>query len=305
MIKDFSLLAKKYCPELFIKYDEPLAPYSSFKIGGIASAFVKPNDERELIETIRAAKESNSKYFLLGFGSNLLFSDSGFCGVVISTSCLKKIKVEKYKIIAQSGASLSSVALSAARADLDGISFAYGIPGSVGGAVFMNAGAYGGQMSDVVESSRYYDTEKGEEGFFVGDEHLFDYRSSVYSKNSGRFVILDTTISLKKGDSKKITQYMNELMSRRIDKQPLEYPSAGSVFKRPDGYFAGKLIEDCGLKGFSIGGAQVSEKHAGFIINTGNATANDVLSLIEHIKETVFKETSVELECEIRIIGEK
>lgn len=302
MTEKFLLSASKYCPNIWAKFDEPLFKHSSFKIGGAADVFVTPSNEDELIGAIRAAGQCGMKYFLLGNGSNVLFSDEGFRGVVISTAALRSITRDGNVIKAQCGASLTALSLAAAQASLDGLTFAYGIPGTVGGAVFMNAGAYGGQIQDALVSSRYYNAETDTYGEFNGVEHDFSYRKSVYNTSGGRLAVLDASFLLGDGNEEKLTQTMNDFMSRRREKQPLEYPSAGSVFKRPEGCFAGQLIEECGLKGYSFGGAQISEKHAGFIINRGGATAKDVLSLVEYIKETVLKKYGVELECEICVI---
>ncbi len=285
------------------KLDLPLAHYSTFKIGGNADIMVFPRDERELVYSVKAAKEKGKKYFILGNGSNTLFSDNGYRGVVISTERLNNFVVNNTEIEAYVGASLTSVSKTAQTNSLAGLAFAYGIPGSVGGAIYMNAGAYGGEMSDVVIESRYYDPTEDKIFSLVGDEHKFSYRHSFYIENPD-FIILSAKLKLSKGNTCEILDEMKDYMARRRDKQPLEYPSAGSVFKRCPGHFAGKLIEDSGLKGYTVGGAQVSEKHAGFIINIGGAKAKDVMDLIEYIKETVYKKHGVNLECEVKIIGE-
>lgn len=285
------------------KLDLPLAHYSTFKIGGNADIMVFPRDERELVYSVKTAKDKGKKYFILGNGSNTLFSDNGYRGVVISTERLNNVVVNNTEIEAGVGASLTALSKTAQTNSLSGLAFAYGIPGNVGGALYMNAGAYGGEMSDVVVESRYYNPSEDKIFSLAGDEHKFSYRHSFYIENPD-FVILSAKLKLNKGNACEILDEMKDYMARRRDKQPLEYPSAGSVFKRCPGHFAGKLIEDSGLKGYTVGGAQVSEKHAGFIINIGGAKAKDVMDLIEYIKETVYKKHGVNLECEVKIIGE-
>lgn len=276
----------------------PMSAHTTFRIGGPADVFARPADVDSFILALKIAKEENVRFYVLGRGSNLLFSDEGFKGIIISTENLKKITVDGNKIYAESGVTLTTLSQKARDAALAGLSFSYGIPGFVGGAVFMNAGAYGGQISDVLVKSTYYDIEKDEIGTVIGDSHNFGYRESIYREDTNK-VILSAEFELNSGDTDTIRAEMEDYMDRRRTKQPLEYPSAGSVFKRPEGYFAGKLIEDCGLKGKKIGGAMVSEKHAGFIVNAGNAKAADVFALIEHIKNEVRSKFGVELECEM------
>ena len=276
----------------------PMCEHTTFRIGGNADIFVRPDSVEKLIVALNIAKEENIRFFVLGRGSNLLFSDEGFRGVIISTENLKKITVEGNSIKCECGVTLTNLALKARDASLAGLSFAYGIPGFVGGAVYMNAGAYGGQISDVLVRSTYYDMVSGEVGVFSGDEHNFGYRESAYKEDINK-IILSAEFELVSGDASVIRSEMEEYMERRRSKQPLEYPSAGSVFKRPVGYFAGQLIEESGFKGKKVGGAMVSEKHAGFIVNAGGATANDVLSLVKLIQDAVKERYSVDLVCEI------
>ena len=244
-------------------------------------------------------KEYKIDYILLGNGSNVLICENHFDGVVIVTSHMNNIDIKDDCIYADCGIPLNKIANFAKENSLSGLEFAYGIPGTLGGAVYMNAGAYGGQMSDVVYSSEYINAETLEIGTFNAEQHEFSYRQSVYGKNKD-LIVLSAVLKLKRGDIIEIEAAMNKNITARKEKQPLEYPSAGSVFKRGDGYFAAKVIEDCGLKGCSVGGAQVSEKHAGFIINKGGAKFSDVINLIEHIKSAVYEKTGIKLECEIK-----
>ncbi len=278
--------------------DEPMSRHTSFRIGGPADIFVTPESADSLKEVYSFAHELGLSTYIIGRGSNVLFADEGFRGVIISTEKLTEVKIEGNILSAQCGASFTHIAALARDAGLSGLEFAYGIPGAVGGAVFMNAGAYGGQVSDCLLGSSAFDPESGHIVYTDGADHEFGYRTSIYKKNPER-VILSADFQLIPGEVEEIRAKMDDYMGRRRDKQPLEYPSAGSVFKRPEGYFAGQLIEEQGLKGYTIGGAQVSEKHAGFIINRGGATADDVLSLIEHIQKTVYSARGVMLECEV------
>lgn len=299
---DFKTALKELSSDVKIKENEPLALHSTFRIGGTARYFALPENEDQLVAVLRAAKLSGERHIIVGNGSNILFSDDGFDGIVTSTCQAKKISVEGDKITALCGASVIRAAIEAQKNGLSGLEFAYGIPGTVGGCVSMNAGAYGGQMSDVVVETKCYDIETDKIFVLNNAQQNFAYRHTVFTDHP-EYVVLGSTMMLKKDDPVEIQARMNDYMSCRQEKQPLEFPSAGSVFKRPEGYFAGKLVEDCNLKGFSIGGAQVSEKHAGFIINRGNATSKDVLCLIEHIKKTVFDRFGVILECEVKIVG--
>ncbi len=280
-----------------------LSAKSSFKIGGNADLAVFPKDAGELEYVVAYLKDREIPFVVVGNGSNILFEDEGYRGCVIFTDKMNTVKVDGNRLYAGAGASFTAMAVAAKNASLTGLEFAYGIPGSCGGAVVMNAGAYGGQVSDVLESCEIYDTEKLELYTLRKDEMELSYRHSILSDNKN-LICLGATFALKEGDKDEIDAVMRDLMQRRISKQPLEYPSAGSVFKRPaPDLFVGKMIEDSGLKGYTVGGAQVSEKHAGFIINVGSATAADVLGLVEHIKSVIRANYGVELECEIRRVG--
>ncbi len=281
---------------------EPMKNHTTFKIGGSADWFLVPQNKEQLTEIIAVIKEVKMPFFVLGNGSNLLVGDKGIRGVVI---CLGKqmdnIEISENECRTESGALLSKVANAVQRQGLSGLEFASGIPGSIGGAVFMNAGAYEHEMKEIIKTVEYMD--KNGEIFTISNEDCdFGYRTSLFSKND--YIVLGCTLILKVDNPCEIRKRMDDYTSRRTSKQPLEKPSAGSVFKRPVGHFAGALIEQSGLKGYQIGGAQVSQKHAGFIINTGNATAKDVLDLIEHIKKVVFENFGVMLEPEVKMIGE-
>lgn len=280
-----------------IKQNEPMSRHTSFKIGGNADLYIIPHDMDALIETVRILKETETKRYFLGNATNVLFDDAGFHGAVVSLGNICAIKVIENRIIAEAGASLNLVCKTARDKELSGLEFAYGIPGSIGGAVFMNAGAYGGEMSQVVAQSTYFSLDDMTVHTIPLTAHEYGYRESVYRHNN--WLVLSAVLELQKGEYDKINAAMNDYMSRRIDKQPLEYPSAGSVFKRYPGRYTGQMIEECGLKGYSIGGAQVSEKHAGFIVNKGGATSADVLALIEHIKNEVYKKFDCRIECEV------
>lgn len=276
----------------------------SFRVGGNVRVVAKPKNADELEGLYAFFEENNIKNILLGRGSNVVISDDGYDGVVVSLCALSSVDIDVTDdncIVAGAGASMLKLANFAQENGLSGLEFAHGIPGSVGGGVYMNAGAYGGEICQVLKSCLIFDKESGT--FFIADakECEFSYRHSIFMDNKD-LIILFATFELKEGDSDAIKSKMDELKSSRVSKQPLEYPSAGSTFKRPEGYFAGKLIEDAGLKGYSIGGAQVSEKHAGFVINRENATANDVKNLIEHIKKEVKEKFDVSLECEVEFV---
>ncbi len=270
---------------------EPLSKHTTFKIGGVADTYVKVTSLSKLSTILKECRESDIDYMIIGNGSNILASDDGYRGVVIRLDGdFRKIAlVDDDTVYCGAGATLAALCKFALNNGLSGLEFAWGIPGSVGGAVFMNAGAYGGEMKDVVYSGR---TEK--------DDLQFGYRTSVYRQNNA--IITGATLKLRKDNPEDIRARMDDYLGRRSSKQPLEYPSAGSVFKRPAGAYAGALIEQCGLKGHSHGGAQVSEKHAGFIINKANANANDVKSLIREVQTKVYDETGYNLECELIIL---
>lgn len=278
--------------------NERMSKHTTFKIGGTAKVYAEPADRESLIWLLSKIKEADMRYFVLGNGSNVLFDDNGFNGVVISTSFLDKISIDGSFICAEAGAPLTYIASNAMKNGLGGIEFLYGIPGSIGGAVYMNAGAYEHEIKEVLEYSEYLDSDTLTVNRLNIGQHEFGYRESVYKKHPER-ILLSAKLKLHYGDREKIKSTMDDYMSRRVEKQPLEYPSAGSVFKRYPGRYTGKLIEDCGLKGYMIGGAQVSDKHAGFIVNRKNATSEDVLMLIKVIKEEVYKKYGINIECEI------
>ena len=291
------------CENIGCEYltDAVLKNYTSFKIGGKADLMVFPDTEDKISSIIRLLNELSAPKLIIGKGSNMLVSDSGFRGVVINTCKFDKIElIDETTIYCQSGASLSRLCRFALENSLSGLEFAFGIPGTAGGAAYMNAGAYGGEMVDVLVSCEHL-LPDGTKEVFNADELCLSYRHSVYSDSD--LFILSLTVKLEKGNYEDIKAKMDELMFRRKDKQPIEYPSAGSTFKRPEGYFAAALIDECNLKGCTVGGAQVSEKHSGFIINKGNATCEDVLALMKHCQETVMKIKGVHIEPEVRIIG--
>lgn len=285
-----------------VKYNEPLSLHTTFRVGGNCRAFIELASDIAVIELIRAANDMGVRYFVLGNGSNVLFDDRGYNGVIFHIgNLMSKIELhEENNVRASAGAGLNRLCTFALDNSLAGLEFAYGIPGSVGGAVFMNAGAYGGEIKDVIKSVEVVDCKDGKPYIFKVGELDMSYRQTSFMKNG--MIVLGGVFELKKGSRAEIKARMDELMSRRKDKQPLEYPSAGSTFKRPEGKFAGKLIQDSGLRGYTVGGAQVSEKHCGFIINRGGATSKDILSLISHIQDTVLEKTGSYLECEVRYI---
>lgn len=290
----------------FIKKDNlqinvPMKKHTSFKVGGPVDVLVIPEKYDEVVKVIELCERYDVNYYIVGNGSNLLVKDGGIRGVVIKLLRLNKLQIGNNKIIAGCGVPLGFLSRKARDKSLTGLEFACGIPGSVGGAVAMNAGAYNGEISSIIESVLVIDN-KGNMRRINKDELEFGYRTSIILKQ--KYVVLEATFKLEKGDKEKISTRINDLMRRRIEKQPLEYPSAGSTFKRPAGHFAAKLIQDSGLKGKSIGGAQVSEKHSGFIINKENATAKDILNLINFVKHTVKSKFNVDLDPEVRIIGE-
>ena len=292
---------KEICEKHGASYieNQPLAPYTSFKIGGSCPIMAKPNGNGCLCELIKAFNNEKAAFRVMGRGSNLLISDSGVnVPVILISSDMSGISFSGEHIVCGAGAALNAVCISALEHSLTGLEFAYGIPGSTGGALYMNAGAYGGEMKDVVESCTYID-ESGELHTLPATKMDLSYRHSFFSGKP--FIITEITLSLRQGDKEQIQAKMHDLMQKRRDKQPLEYPSAGSTFKRPEGDFAGRLIEAAGLRGFTIGGAAVSEKHCGFVINKNNATFNDVKNLIDIIKQKVKETSGRELSCEVII----
>lgn len=282
--------------------DELMSRHTTFRIGGPADFFVMPSDLEQVRKIIAVCRENSVSYYIVGNGSNLLVGDKGYRGVLIQISKkMSDIRVDEERIIVQAGALLSKISAAACEASLTGMEFASGIPGTLGGALRMNAGAYGGEMRQIVETADVMTTE-GEVMTLTGEELRMGYRTSVISRND--YVALGAVLKLKKGDRTQIRALMNELKEKRVTKQPLEYGSAGSTFKRPEGYFAGKLIQDAGLRGYRIGDAQVSEKHCGFVINRGHATAADVTKLMEDVADCVEEKFGVRLEPEVKKIGE-
>lgn len=288
-------------PEIEVMAGEPMCRHTTFAIGGPADLFVVPKTPEQLAKVLQVICDCGLPLLLLGNGSNMLVSDAGYRGAVVCTTEMDDVRaVAENRLIVQAGALLSRVSRYAQRAGLTGAEFAGGIPGSLGGAVFMNAGAYDGQMAGIVEQTEYLDGS-GTVHTLTGEEHCFAYRGSAFRAHPD-WVVLRSVLRLQPGDPAAILDKMNDFAQRRRDKQPLNYPSAGSTFKRPEGYFAGRLIEDAGLKGVSVGAAQVSEKHAGFLINRGGATCEEMLRLIELVQQRVREKFGVELECEVRII---
>ena len=286
-----------------VKLEEPMEKHTTFRIGGPADYFLCPQTAEELKAVIHVCKETETPYFILGNGSNLLVSDKGYRGAVIQIwKNMSEVSVEdETKIRAQAGAQLSKIASCALEQSLEGFEFAAGIPGTLGGAVVMNAGAYGGELKDVLVEATVLDTE-GNVRTLKNEELELGYRHSIVKEKN--YIVLEAVFELNKGSKEAISSQMRELAGKRREKQPLEYPSAGSTFKRPEGYFAAKLIEDAGLKGFSVGGAMVSEKHSGFVINYNDATASDVMELCRQVREKVKALSGVELEMEVKRLGE-
>ena len=282
-----------------VRINEPMREHTTFKIGGNAQVMVFPESIEEIKTIIDISKEFNTRVFVLGNGSNLLVADDGIKGIVLKLdSNFSVVKVDEDTIYAASGAHLSKIANICLENSLTGFEFASGIPGTLGGAVKMNAGAYDGEMKDVVVSADCMDMEG--HIFTLSNEELeFSYRHSAITDH---IIVLGAKLKFEHGNKDEIKEKMRDLNARRKEKQPLEYPSAGSTFKRPEGYFAGKLIQDCGLRGYSVGGAQVSEKHCGFVINKDNATFDDVITLISDVKDAVYRNSGVKLEEEIKII---
>ena len=287
-------------PELVIRTEEPMSKHTTFRIGGAAEVFAAP-DARELPQLLAMAKGADVPVTVIGNGSNLLVGDRGIAGLVIEIGeRMSEVRIEGTTLVAGAGALLSKAAQTAAAAGLGGLEFAAGIPGSVGGAVVMNAGAYGGEMKDVLQSVKVL-TEEGELLSLAAAELELGYRHSCVPER--KYIVVEATMELAAKPEEEIRAYMAELRAKRVEKQPLEYPSAGSTFKRPEGYFAGKLIMDAGLRGYTVGGAQVSEKHCGFVINKGGATAADVRQLMQDVHDRVKEQFDVELEPEVKMIG--
>lgn len=296
-IKD--VLTKEISEEnIFI--DEPMKKHTSFKIGGVADIFIKVKSVQELQYIIEVAKKENILVTIIGNGSNLLVKDNGIRGIVIMLN-MDKIEIEDTIVTVEAGVKLGFLAQKLLKEELTGFEFAAGIPGSIGGAVRMNAGAYGGEMKDIIVETKCL-TPSGEIVTLSNKEQEFSYRHSIFMEN--RYIVLETKIKLQKGNKDEIKAKMDDYAQQRKEKQPISLPSAGSIFKRGTDFVTAKVIDECGLKGFSIGDAQVSTKHAGFVVNNGNATAEDVLKLIEHVQKVVLEKTGKKIELEIEVLGE-
>lgn len=286
-----------------VLFDEEMSRHTTFRIGGKVDAFVSAKSKDEIINVVKFCNDNNIPYMIMGNGSNMLVSDKGIRGVVISIGKgMSDCRTDGELVYADAGIMMSVLAKKILEANLSGFEFASGIPGTLGGGIYMNAGAYGGEMKDIVKDVTFI-TPDGEIKTENGENLDFGYRHSMFEE--GGYIILSCTLKLKKGNHDEIKALMADYNKRRSDKQPLTQPSAGSTFKRPEGYFAGKLIQDAGLMGYSIGGAMVSDKHAGFVVNKGTATAEDVLNLIEYIQKTVYEKFGVKLEPEVRLIGDR
>ena len=301
MNKEFLQSLREQIKSGTVTEQEPMSRHTSFSIGGPADVFVQPATKEEIKNAISCAKEAGVPFFVMGNGSNLLVSDEGFRGMIIQIGKnFQEISVQDTVIEVQAGALLSRTARAAWTAGLTGFEFAAGLPGTTGGAVAMNAGAYGGEIKDVLLDAQVL-TQDGEFLTLTAEELELSYRHScIFEKN---YVVVSARFAFEKGDADQIRGRMDELAKARREKQPLEFPSAGSTFKRPEGYFAGKLIQDAGLKGYTVGGAQVSEKHSGFVINRGGATAEEVVFLIKQVQKKVMKQFNVMMQLEVRFIG--
>lgn len=285
-----------------ILINEPMKKHTSMKTGGCADVMIIPANKAQLLSAIGLINKYDFNYYVMGNGTNLIVRDKGIRGIVIKTGYVNKINIHGNIIESEAGALLSKIANIALKNGLGGMEFASGIPGTIGGAVAMNAGAYDREIKDIVIKTEYIN-RNGEILTVRGDEHQFGYRTSIFQKRGD--IVLSTLIELKQAEKNDIMNIMTDFNNKRKQKQPLDMPSAGSIFKRPVGYYAGKLIEDCGLKGYSIGGAVISGKHCGFIVNNGNATTQDVIKLIEYVQDTVMKKYGIRLETEVKIIGEE
>lgn len=291
----------KIIPEGRILQNEPMSKHTSFKIGGLADLFIKINTIEELKNVLQLANEKNIKIMCIGNGTNLLVKDNGIRGITIKLD-FKNIEIKGNVLEVDAGVTLPTLARIACDSGLSGLEFATGIPGTVGGAIKMNAGAYGGEIGNLIISTTFLDKNL-KIHTISKEEQKFSYRNSIFS-NTNDYIIISTRLKLKEGDKQEIKAKMIENSIKRKEKQPIEYPSAGSIFKRKNEYIAAEIIDKCGLKGYNIKDAYVSEKHAGFIVNKGNATAKDVLELIDYIKKTVYKQYNINLELEIKVIGE-
>lgn len=292
------LFSKLNC---IVRYDEPLKNHTTFKIGGNCIALIEPREVSDIVETIKICRENSIKFFVIGNGSNLLVPDEGYNGVIIKLKGeFSTIQVEGEYLIVNSGAKLSEVYTVAYENSLTGFEFASGIPGTIGGAIYMNAGAYGGEMKDIVESVQVLDLDNFELRELKNEELEFSYRKSIIQRKN--YIVTTIKLKLQKGNKEEINAVYEDLRERRNSKQPLNFGSAGSTFKRPEGHFASKLIEDAGLKGYHINDAWVSEKHSGFVVNKGNASYKEVMELIEYVQKVVFEKFGVKLEIEVRIL---
>ena len=298
-------ISRRFCEivgENKVLEQEPMARHTTFRIGGPADYFVELGSIEQIRAAIQVCREENLPWFVLGRGSNLLVSDKGYRGVILSIyKDFQKTEIQGETVTVQAGVLLTTLSGKVLDAPLTGLEFASGIPGTIGGAVVMNAGAYGGEMKDIVRKVTVLDQD-GEVRTLTCGEMQFGYRTSLAKKKG--YIVLGAELTLKQGEKEKIREEMQTLKAKRIEKQPLEFPSAGSTFKRPEGYFAGKLIMDAGLRGAAVGGAQVSEKHCGFVVNTGNATAADVRELMRQVQGKVQEQFGVHLEPEVRFLGE-
>lgn len=299
-------MLKKLCAETECecREDVPLSEYTTFKVGGLCRAMVHISSADALVKILGFLKTGEIPYYVLGRGSNVIASDKGYNGVILLMgSDFSGVRlINETDVFCEAGTSLSEICAFALKNELTGLEFAYGIPGTAGGALYMNAGAYGGEMKDVVVSARYVDGKLNLREILSEDMNL-SYRSSIFAENPG-YIITDMTLRLRRGESGEIRSKMHELMGKRKEKQPLNFPSAGSTFKRPEGSYASLLIEQCGLKGVSVGGAEVSTKHSGFIVNKGNASAEDIIKLAGKVRSRVEKETGYVLELEPEILGD-
>ena len=300
-LETLAQMLKSRFPGLELRENEPMSRHTTFRIGGPARLMALPWDRKEAAAVVRTAAEAGVRPFFLGNGSNLLVSDSGYEGFVVKSSHLDQTREVNRRLRAESGIPMARLAVAALERGLTGLEFAHGIPGTLGGAVAMNAGAYGGEMAQVLTAVTYLD-ETGTVVTIPASECGLSYRHSLFSDHPD-WLILEAEMELQPGDAEVIKGRMDELAAQRRTKQPLEWPSAGSTFKRPEGHFAAALIDQCGLKGFSVGDAQVSEKHAGFLVNKGKATAEDMRRLMDLVRERVLRETGVELEPEVKFLG--
>ena len=299
---------EKIIDKNFIKLDEPMSKHTSFRVGGNADAYIILQNKENLIEVLKIAKEYNLPITIVGNGTNLLVKDNGIRGLVINYASsnfeiIDANKVDEYKIKVDSGVKNGVLAQFLLKNELTGFEFAAGIPGTIGGAIYMNAGAFGGEIANIVESVTYISLKDLKVYTLKTEQCEFAYRTSIFEQDEDK-IILEAIFNFKKGKKEEIAQKMDEFRNKRLSSQPLDKPSAGSTFKRGENFITAKLIDECNLKGYKIGGAQVSEKHAGFIINTGNASAKDIIDLIKYVKTKVYEKFGVEIKPEVRVIGE-